>query len=211
MKHIRKAQMMNIHQEIFENKNLEEYISRQLHNNWKNTYFEDYPRMDPKQKGHFGEEYVEGFMELRGSEVSSPTNPGHDRIIDGFKTEIKFSLANSGRAKNGEKLIQPDTFTFNHIAAEKDWERFIFFGINPDYDQPNQIITEKNRTETPPLIRAYFMEKEDFREYIQQADRQPFRKQQGGEKGYNDDYIVPGLMKFYQLIDLPFVKEITEW
>ena len=123
---------MCVHERIFENKNLKEYIKRSLHNNWRGTYFEDYPRMDPKQKGHFGEEYVEGFMELElGAEVVAPTNPGHDRIIDGYKTEIKFSLANSVRTKTGDKLIQPDTFTFNHIAAEKDWERFIFFGINP--------------------------------------------------------------------------------
>tara|TARA_R100000808_G_C2139233_1_gene147203 strand:- start:754 stop:1365 length:612 start_codon:yes stop_codon:yes gene_type:complete len=203
---------MSLHQKIFENKNLKEYIDRSLHNNWRGTYFEDYPRMDPKQKGHFGEEYVEGFMEMQlGAKVESPTNPGHDRIIDGYKTEIKFSLANSVRTKDDQKLIQPDTFTFNHIAAEKDWERFIFFGINPNYDQKNQIISEKNRTSKPPLIRAYFMEKKDFVEYINQIDRKPFRKQQGGEKSDNDDYIVGGISNYYKLIDLPFIKEIEMW
>jgi len=203
---------MCIHKQIFENKNLKEYIARTLHNNWRDTYFEDYPRMDPKQKGHFGEKYVEGFMEIEiGAEVIPPTNTGHDRIIDGYKTEIKFSLANSVRTKDGNKLIQPDTFTFNHIAVEKDWERFIFFGINPYHGQSNQILSKKNRLENPPLIRAYFMKKEDFTKYIMQANRQPFRKQQGGEKADNDDYIVPGLDKFYELIDLPFIKEIKEW
>jgi len=69
---------MSLHQKIFENKNLKDYINKSLHNNWIGTYFEDYPRMDPKQKGHFGEEYVEGFMELQfGANVSSPLNPGH--------------------------------------------------------------------------------------------------------------------------------------
>jgi hypothetical protein len=204
---------MSLHQKIFENKNLEDYINKSLHNNWVGTYFEDYPRMDPKQKGHFGEEYVEGFMELSfNSEVSAPLNPGHDRIIDGYKTEIKFSLANSPKnPKTGEKLIQPDAFTFNHIAVNKDWDRFIFFGVNPNHDQVNQTISEHNRTETPPIIRAYFMEKEDFRNYMSESYRQPFRRQQGGEKSNNDDYIVPGIKNFYKLIDLPFIKEINLW
>ena len=204
---------MSLHQKIFENKNLKDYINKSLHNNWIGTYFEDYPRMDPKQKGHFGEEYVEGFMELQfGANVSSPLNPGHDRIIDGYKTEIKFSLANSPKnPKTGEKLIQPDAFTFNHIAVNKDWDRFIFFGVNPNHDQGNKSLSEHNRTDTPPVIRAYFMEKEDFRDYMSKGCRQPFRRQQGGEKSNNDDYIVPGIKNFYKLIDLPFIKEINLW
>ena len=204
---------MSLHQKIFENKNLRDYINKSLHNNWIGTYFEDYPRMDPKQKGHFGEEYVEGFMELQfGANVSSPLNPGHDRIIDGYKTEIKFSLANSPKnPKTGEKLIQPDAFTFNHIAVNKDWDRFIFFGVNPNHDQGNKSLSEHNRTDTPPVIRAYFMEKEDFRDYMSKGCRQPFRRQQGGEKSNNDDYIVPGIKNFYKLIDLPFIKEINLW
>jgi hypothetical protein len=205
---------MCIHDTIFENKNLKEYIYASLHNNWGGTHFEFYPHMDPKQKGHFGEKYVEGFMEeVMGSNIENPEGTGHDRIIDGYKTEIKFSVANSIKTKEGEKLIQPDAFTFNHIAVEKDWERFIFFGINPRSDQPNQRLTDKNRTSSPPIIRAYFMEKKDFSIYIQNDsdNRHPFRRQQGGEKGNNDDYIVPGISKFYQLIDLPFVKEITKW
>ena len=104
---------MSIIDTIFENKQVADYMEQQLHNNWSDTRFEDYPRLDPKQKGVFGELYVEALMRTLGHDITPPTNPGHDRTIDGIKTEIKFSLAGSNRRKDG-KLIDPDSFTFNH-------------------------------------------------------------------------------------------------
>ena len=138
----------------------------------------DYPRMDPKGKGSFGEAYVEGLVKLCGSTVAPPTNTGHDRIIDNTKTEIKFSLASSNNKKKGGKLIDPDSFTFNHIAAEKDWEEFIFLGINPELDNPN-IRTPKKMT-TWPIHRAYKMNKADFLQYLTVEKIMFLRKQQGG-------------------------------
>ena len=109
---------MSIVDTIFENKQVADYMAQQLHNNWSGTRFEDYPRLDPKQKGVFGELYVEALMRTLGRDVTPPTNPGHDRTIDGIKTEIKFSLAGSNRRKDG-KLIDPDSFTLYKFKGEK--------------------------------------------------------------------------------------------
>jgi len=196
---------MKLHETIFKNKHLDKLIRQSLHNNWQGTLFEDYPKMDPKQKGGFGEVYVEGYVEtLNDSKVNPPKGTGHDRIIDGYRTEIKFSLASSNTKKDG-KLIDPDCFTFNHIAIEKDWERFIFCGINPQNSQQN---VRRNGDEFPP-VRAYFMLKEDFENYMNSANNTIFKKQQGGKKSKNDDYMVTGHIQ--GLIDLPFVKPLIQW
>jgi len=197
---------MSTVKKIFESMNLQDLVDKYLHNNWAGTPFKDYPRMDPKGKGAFGEDYVEGLMTLTGCTVIPPTNPGHDRIIDIKKTEIKFSLANSNSKKKDGKLIDPDSFTFNHIAAEKDWEEFIFLGINPDLDNPN--VRPPKKMTTWPTHRAYTMRKEDFVAYLHSGNNNVFKKQQGGKKADNDDYMVTGTAGFYRLIALPFVKEI---
>jgi len=195
---------MSITDTIFENQQVSEYMEKQLHNNWAGTPFEDYPRLDPKQKGGFGELYVETLMRILGHTVESPTNPGHDRIIDGIKTEIKFSLAGSNRKKD-EKLIDPDSFTFNHIAMEKDWERFIFLGINPPIDSENTRSFDKSSW---PIHRLYIMEKTSFVTHMNSGSK-IFKHQQGGNKSKNDDYCVFGRNSFYQLINLPFIREIS--
>jgi len=197
---------MTLTNQIFESMDLDKHIEKQLHNNWEGTRFEDYPRMDPKGKGSFGEAYVEGLMKLRGSTVEPPTNPGHDRIIDIKKTEIKFSLASSNSKKDG-KLIDPDSFTFNHIAAEKDWEWFIFLGINPELDNPN-IRAPKDMDEWP-THRMYVMNKEDFVSYLASGQNKVFKEQQGGKKATNDDYMVAGKSGFRKLAALPFVTTVT--
>ena len=197
---------MSIIKKVFESMRLKDLVDKYLHNNWANTPFKDYPRMDPKGKGAFGEDYVEGLMTFCGRTVSPPANTGHDRIIDIKKTEIKFSLANSNSKKKDGKLIDPDSFTFNHIAAEKDWEEFIFLGINPELDNPN-IRTPKKMT-TWPIHRAYKMNKADFLQYLYGGENNVFKKQQGGKKSDNDDYMVTGRSGFYKLINLSFIEEI---
>jgi hypothetical protein len=199
---------MDITNEIFELMNLNEHIKKQLHNNWEGTLFEDYPKMDPKGKGSFGEEYVEGLMKLRGSTVEPPTDPGHDRIIDIKKTEIKFSLASSNNNyKKTGKLIDPDSFTFNHIAAEKDWDWFIFLGINPDLDNPN--IRPPWDMNEWPTHRMWIMNKKDFLSYLHSGKNTVFKKQQGGKKATNDDYMVTGKNGCRKLAALSFVTTVT--
>ena len=194
-------QMIN---QLFEDGHLNAILRDNLHNNWKGTLFESYVNLSTKNKGVFGEALVEQFMKKHlGCTVSSPTNVGHDRIFGGYKTEIKFSLANSPMDKKlGQKLINPDEFTFNHIAQNKDWDRLIFFGINPE---PSQDRVNWKPGRKPPQFRAFFMNKVDFKKHMPSS---VFSRQQGGIAGGNDDYMVGGYNKFRSLIKLPFVRPV---
>lgn len=190
--------------EIMNSNIMKEKIQIWQTNNWTDTPWEDYFLLGPKQKGALGEEFVENFMKRADHLVESPRDPGHDRIINGYRTEIKFSLASSN-TKKGEKLIDPDSFTFNHIAEDKTWDRFIFFGVNPNISQKTRIRTNDP---LPPQIRCYWMEKQDFKQYMKSQDC-IFKPQQGGKKANNDDYILAG--NIGKLISLPFVKSIDLW
>ena len=168
-----------------------EKLSR-INNNWAgDPIFENYHKLGNKQKGVLGEYFVQEYMKaLKGSTVADPTDTGHDRIIDGYKTEIKFSLANSTR-----NVININKFIINHVAIGKDWERLIFCGINP-------IDCGADR------VRMYWFTKEDFQDYMRNNHSPIFRHQQSGAKGGNDDYIC---VKFAEFTKLPFIKEINLW
>lgn len=103
------------------------YKDCDLRNHWLKTPYETYANLGAKSKGCVGETIVKCFLADSGFEVSNRTNVGHDAIVNGIKTEIKFSLA-SKRNMNHE-------FTFNHIGPKKDWERIIFCGINGDLEE----------------------------------------------------------------------------
>ena len=196
---------MNNFDKILNSKEVRNYYDILIKNNWKNTPFENYKNLDPKQKGVLGEMIVEKIMLTEGHKVKKPGNPGHDRIINGIKTEIKFGLAISPTCKKTKtKLIEPDNFTFNHIALEKDWEKFIFCGINPDKDNKNVRISPNQKW---PKYRIYVMDKVDFEKHMSGADTYPFKRQQGGKGSTNDDYIVAGSKACADLFALPFVKE----
>lgn len=93
-------------------------------NPWQGTPFENFYNFPPKKKGVAGEEIVKQMLSRNGHKVEKRVNTGHDAIIDGVKTEIKFSLATE-RNYDGK-------FTFNHIGLKKDWEQIIFVGVNGD-------------------------------------------------------------------------------
>jgi len=199
---------MNI-ENAFKDGELKELMLKAQQSNWSNTHFKHYVGMSTKNKGVLGEAFVEKLFLAEGFEVLPPTNPGHDRIIGGHKAEIKFSLANSPLNKKLDKrLIVPDQFTYNHIACDKDWDRFIFCGVNPapSHDPSKVLAHPKNRALSQ--LRLYFMGKSDFIKYMSAQNTGLFSRQQGGEKGGNDDYMLAGMHKFYRLIDLPFVKEV---
>jgi hypothetical protein len=143
--------------------------------------------MSPKQKGTFGERFVSKYFVLKGSKVEKPKNTGHDRVIDVMLTEIKFSLAT--RDKKGG--INEDQFIINHVSKDKDWERLVFFGINPSEDD----------------CRFFWFCKEDFIQHLE-CDECVFASQQGGKSIGNDDYICT---KINKLKSMPFVKSIDQW
>ena len=126
------------------------------------TDWAPYLGLHPKHKGGIGELYVDGILTELGHDVKPRSSEGHDRIIDGWKTEIKFSLASKG---------ETDKFTWNHLACEKDYERAILVGIN---------CFEEDRWK-------WFC-REDFRQNWQEG----FSRQQGGQKSENDDYCLLG-------------------
>ena len=203
---------------LFEDRELTNIIKDNQSNNWEGTYFEGYESLSTKNKGVLGEAFVEKYMHLvLGCKVQPPENPSHDKIISEFKTEIKFGLAHSPKVRRkgiyeGRKMIVPDEFTFNHIAIEKDWERFIFCGVNPMPSNQNTLWVHTAES-LPDQLRMFFMTKSDFAYYMNNRNRTEniFAHQQGGDKSDNDDYMVAGYRKFQKLINLPFVKPIEEW
>ena len=188
------------HDDIFEAGGLSEHL--QPVDNWAGTQFEGYMFVSPKQKGQRGEQYTENMMTLTGHKVEKPENTGHDRIINGIKTEIKFSLALSNKSKHG-KLIEPGSWIFNHIAIGKDWDRIILIGINPSPDNPRQTPGDigKSRHE----INAYYMDKSDFED-----NTSLFNRQQSGKDGGNDDFMISS-KKFLELVESGSAKPIEEW
>jgi hypothetical protein len=174
---------------IFFDESLQQYISNNLKDPWINTSFEGYVFLSPKQKGEFGERFVSKYFVTKGSKLkkAKTSTAGHDRIIDGILTEIKFGLAT--RDKIGG--IKEDQFIINHVSKDKDWERLVFFGINS---------TEDN-------CRFFWFSKQDFLEHLE-SDNCLFSSQQGGKSIGNDDYICT---KIDKLKCMPFVKTIEQW
>ena len=169
---------------VFSDNTLQNYIQEKNVDLWINTKYQGYTFLSPKQKGEFGELFVEKFMLSRGSKVFPKLGSGHDRIIDGHKTEIKFSLCNKNR--NG---LREDSFFINHVSIGKDWTRLIFVGIN--YNESNS--------------RIIWFSKEDFISGIKDL----FDRQQGGKKMNNDDYKLSG--KIDGLLNHSLTKSIEVW
>ena len=175
--------MMSL-ENVFSDNTLQNYIKERNIDLWINTKYEGYTFLSPKQKGEFGEMFVDRYMNSRGSKVTSKINSGHDRIIDNHKTEIKFSLCN----KNKQGLRE-DSFFINHVSIGKDWNRLIFVGIN--YNESNS--------------RIIWFTKNDFIFGIKDL----FDKQQGGNKMNNDDYKLSG--KIDALLSHPLTKGMEVW
>ncbi len=175
---------------IFQDSQLTEYINQNTQDPWKGTPFENYVHMSPKQKGEFGERFVSQYFTEMICDVqrAKTSTAGHDRVIDGILTEIKFALATRNAKKGG---VKQDSFIINHVSRDKDWERLVFFGINPD---------EKE-------ARLVWFTKEDFLNHLDSKEC-VFAHQQGGKGIGNDDYICT---KVSRLLELEWVHNICEW
>jgi len=179
--------------ELANSQEIQDFIQENLYDPWVGTPFEGYRYMGNKQKGELGERYVSLIFKACGHDVNmaKTSTAGHDRIIDGIRTEIKFSLAHTDTKK---KVIKEDCFTMNHVAVGKDWHRLIFLAVN---DDPNK-------------VRAMYMTKESFVECLNTG--QYFSYQQGGgkAKNKNDDYMIAS-KKIIDLMNSGYMKELTEW
>ena len=174
---------------LFEDGTLQEYIGKNAMDPWIGTPFEGYVHMSPKQKGEFGERFVSKYLtaELCDVKRAKTSTAGHDRVVNGILTEIKFSLA----TRNKKGGVKKDSFIINHVSRDKDWERLIFFGINKEESD----------------ARLVWFTKEDFIKHLE-SDNCLFAHQQGGGKIGNDDYICT---KVSELLEQPWVISIDLW
>lgn len=153
-------------------------------NLWAGTPLESYALLDPKNKGIVGEEIIKTAIQKKYSiPVDKRINPGHDAIIKGYKTEVKFSAAT--------KRNYDYKFTFNHIGLDKDWERIIFMGINGDM-----------------TVKIVWFTKDDIIQLIKTSNC--IRHQQGGNNSKNDDYIVAN-KNSQILMNHPLAKTLQQW
>ena len=171
---------------------LTDFLETKNDDPWVESKFKGYIYLTPKQKGNFGECFVERYAKLHRHEVVRPTTPSngpYDRIIGGYKTEIKFSLT-MGKKK-------PNRFIINHVARGKDWDRLIFVCINGPSDSEWEI---------------KWFNKEDFINHLELLGSEEclFRRQQGGSKGGNDDFMCSGKNP-EQLISQSWVHSFSEW
>lgn len=144
--------------------------------------------MNAVHKGMFGEQYLSMVLTDMGKEVSPPFNRGHDRIVDGIKTEMKFSVASGGKH---------NTFMLNHLSQNKDWDRCIFMGINLNGEHL-----------------MYWMSKSQFRQHLGEtpigSPRSLFSYQQGGKGIKNDDYMTSGT-RILQAIERGIFQPMEVW
>lgn len=108
------------------NENVIKCLEEMSTNPWSGTIMEGYYASNNRQKGARGEKIVEELLKQFNMSIKQAENPGHDRIINGIKTEIKFSAATE---RNNDYK-----FTFNHVGLNKDWKEIIFCGINGDLE-----------------------------------------------------------------------------
>lgn len=172
------------------------YIQENIFDPWEGTPFEGYRALDNKQKGNYGEMFVEKMFLLMNSTVypALGNNAGHDRIVDDIRTEIKFSIAQTDHKK---RKIKPNVFTMNHVSLEKDWKILVFVGINPRTHESYAKFMIKE-----DFVNLYNHDKDTFFEY--------FGRQQGGKKSVNDDYISSG-KKLIKLLNSPYMRDIEKW
>jgi hypothetical protein len=171
---------------LFHDGILKQYIVNKTTDPWSKTLFQGYVFMDPKQKGEFGENLVSRYMIQLGFSVESRSNSGHDRLINGIPTEIKFSLTQ----KNKTGGVHENCFMINHVSLHKYWDRLIFMGIN--------------HTQS---IQTIWFSKKQFEQYLRSTKESNcvFQRQQGGIASKNDDYLCSS-KNFTKLLTLPFVN-----
>lgn len=151
--------------------------------------FANYCSVNNPTKGMFGESVASDVITSFGLTVTKALGPGHDRRINGIRTEIKISLAQTNRKKN---QIIKNLWMINHVGLKKDWERVILLLINPNREDD----------------RVVWFSKESFLEMIKTNEY--FTFQQGGERGENDDRMSTG-KRVMTLINSRFAKDLSEW
>jgi hypothetical protein len=157
------------------------FIEKHTQDPFKNTVLEGYTHLTPKTKGMFGEQFVSAMLTKNGNKIGAAktSTSGYDRIVDGRKLEIKFSV------------MKKQKFIINHVSLNKDWDILLFCGIS---------LTTQNEIE---YTIVYFTKK-DFEEKLQKLY---FKHQQGGNSIKNDDFMCSGINRTNLFKD-PLVKRL---
>ena len=199
--------------EVYQNtvETIDESYEGLYKNVWIGTPYETYYKLTSKTKGTFGERQLKKIFLAFGHLVEKSINVEHDMLVDGKKVEIKFSLASAPTDKKLDaKLIEVNGFIFNHIGLKKDWEILALYGVNPKKSNPWVNLRKKTAPRDWEECNIYIIHKADLVDFMEKNPNNAIlKRQQGGEKGGNDDYMISGRNKFNQLIKLPFVRKYT--
>lgn len=174
---------------------LSNYIKNNLDDLWYGTFLQGYRYMDNKQKGAFGELFAEEYLKSNKFKVSGRENGNsdHDMVVNSLKVEVKFSVAQtSTNKKTGEKKLVKDKFMMNHVGIGKDYDRLLFIGINPEFEES----------------RIVWFDKKDIKKIIN--NKEYFGYQQGGNNAENDDYM-SGANKLLNLINSKYARTLEQW
>jgi hypothetical protein len=115
---------MNLTEEALATQTYKSWGSRNVNSIWPGSNFEPYKMIaSSRSKGAEAEKLCAEMMERRALRVRRSTNSGHDRIIGGYKTEIKASTCWDET---------PNKFKWQQIRPHQDYDRIIFMGINPN-------------------------------------------------------------------------------
>lgn len=87
-----------------------------------NSPFRHLKQLHAKQKGKRYEKITECVVRKLGHTVSKPLNTDHDRLVDGYKVEIKGSTLNKNT----------DHFSFLQIRPDQDYDKIYFTMCYPD-------------------------------------------------------------------------------
>ena len=149
---------------------------------WANTVFAGWKTLHNSTKGAIGEQLIEEFFTSKNSVVTPRSDAGHDRIIDGFRTEIKFSLAVNAKTGQNEPI-------FNHISLEKSWDILILC-----YVDINDM-----------TLKGCWAFKEDFKDFFHML-----KKQQGGKKSDNDDFMIGGMRYYREVFESGYFGDLND-
>ena len=86
---------------------------------WEGSPFAWIRRRPSRSIGAIGENLVEGYFAARGFEVTRSSDTDSDRIINGLRTEIKFS-----------SLWESGTYTFQQIR-DQNYDVLVCLGVSP--------------------------------------------------------------------------------
>lgn len=158
------------------------YLTELTSNNpLKGTILEQYKWIESRQRGSFGELYIQELCKDMNYICLDRTHTDHDMVINGVKAEIKFSVSMNGKS-----------FTFNHITKNKDYDRLILVGVD-----------------TKCNVEIGWITRETAIEYIDKKIMVPGQSGKNGNN--DDYIYKPSIEAWKLFLQKPYVKDFSEW